>query len=342
MEQKKKDTFYLTVLNVLSCFSVVMLHCNAVFLTAPTGSLWISANLIETAFYFAVPVFFMLSGCTLLDYQQRYSTKEYFCKRFWKTVFPFLIWSLLACANQMRILLRDGGTLNFDILTIADGIMNIKYMPIYWFFIPLFSVYLSIPILAGVKDKFRTFSYGALMGLFFVSVMPLLSKLFHIPYNRGLIPGVVSGYLFLSMLGYVLDNWKINRRERLCIYAFGIFGWGLHFFGTNWLSAPGTIDATFKDYVNLPAVLQASGIFVFVKYHTPENERVRKWISWTSRRTLGIYLVHMYVIGVLRKVLHADTESIVWRTGGAVLVFAVSSIVIWGMQKVAVVRKIVP
>ncbi len=37
--------------------------------------LWVSANLLETIFYFALPVFFMISGATLLDYRSKYSTK---------------------------------------------------------------------------------------------------------------------------------------------------------------------------------------------------------------------------------------------------------------------------
>lgn len=88
-------TFYLTTLNVLSCFSVIMLHCNTIYWQAPVGKVWISANFIETAFYFAVPIFFMVSGCTLFDYRKRYSTSTYFHKRFGKTVFPFLVWSFL-------------------------------------------------------------------------------------------------------------------------------------------------------------------------------------------------------------------------------------------------------
>lgn len=45
-QMKTEKTFYLTVLNVLSCFSVVMIHCNGIFWTAPTENVWISANLI--------------------------------------------------------------------------------------------------------------------------------------------------------------------------------------------------------------------------------------------------------------------------------------------------------
>ena len=67
-EKTGEKVFYLTVLNVLSAWCVVMLHCNGIFWTRPEGRLWITSNFIETACYFAVPIFFMISGITLLDY----------------------------------------------------------------------------------------------------------------------------------------------------------------------------------------------------------------------------------------------------------------------------------
>lgn len=345
MEKQQLDhnrTFYLTVLNVLSCFSVLMLHCNDVFWHDPTGSLWISANFIETAFYFAVPVFFMVSGCTLMDYGKRYSTAVYFKKRFWKTVFPFLAWSLLTCVNQMRLALRDGGIVDLNPVHIIDGILNNKYMEIYWFFIPLFAIYLSIPILTGIQDKLKAFSYASVLGLLLTSTMPLLAKLFSVPYNTDLTPGIVSGYLFLAMLGYVLANREFKKTERISIYVLGLIGWAMHFFGTDWLSVPGNLDTTFKGYLNLPSVLQACGVFLFVKYHIPSSEMFKKVITWLSGRTLGIYLIHFYTIILVTKVLRADTASLWWRTIGTVIVFVVSAGIVWVMQKMPLVKKIVP
>lgn len=86
---------YISVLNVLACISVIALHCNRVFWQRPDGILWISANFIETFFYFAVPIFFMLPGVTLFNYHEKYSTKEYFIKRSKKLIIPFLVWSLI-------------------------------------------------------------------------------------------------------------------------------------------------------------------------------------------------------------------------------------------------------
>lgn len=89
---KKKD--YLTLLSVISAISVVILHTNGCFWIFNKERYWTTANIIECIFYFAVPVFFMISGATLLEYNEKYSTKTYIKKRIRKTVIPFLIWSI--------------------------------------------------------------------------------------------------------------------------------------------------------------------------------------------------------------------------------------------------------
>ena len=261
----RKD--YITVLNVLSCFSVVMLHCNGIIWTRPEGRLWISANFIETFFYFAVPIFFMISGVTLLDYPTRYSTKEYFHKRFEKTVLPFFAWSIIGLLYRLRQTVLSGGVFDFNPLHVLSRIFNTEYISIYWFFIPLFSVYLTIPVLAHVQDKLKVFRYASVVGLLFLSILPLVFSLLSISYNNGLIPSVVNGYILFSLLGYFLANTALARKQELTIYFLGILGWLLMFGGTLWLSAPGEINSTFKGYLNIPAVLQACAVFVFVKHH---------------------------------------------------------------------------
>lgn len=54
---------------------------------------------------------------------------------------------------------------DYNPVHILDGILNVRYMEVYWFFIPLFGVYLSILVLASIKDKMKAFSYGSALGI---------------------------------------------------------------------------------------------------------------------------------------------------------------------------------
>lgn len=53
---------------------------------------WVMSMCIEKIFVFAVPVFFMITGATLIDYPQKYDDKTYFKKRISKVLIPWLAW----------------------------------------------------------------------------------------------------------------------------------------------------------------------------------------------------------------------------------------------------------
>ena len=341
-KMKKEKQIYISVLNILACFGVVMMHCNCVFWTRPLGWKWISANFIEASFYFAVAVFFMISGVTLLDYSERYSTKDYFIKRFKKAVFPFLVWSSIAFVYQTVLAFRHGETPDLNIIHVIDNIINARYMSVYWFFIPLFSVYLSIPVLAKVQDKVNTYQYAVILGFIFTSALPLILNILSLGYNTTFIPGVVCGHLYLTLLGYLLAKMELSKKQRYVIYVLAILGWSAQFFGTGMLSDTEEVFTLFKGDYNLPTVLQAMGVFVFIRYNAVFLNKAETVINWLAKRTFGIYLIHMYLITYLPKIFSIETEGILWRTIGAAGVFLLGAIIIWIMQKIPGIRKIVP
>lgn len=192
----KKERF-IDVLTVLSCIAVVYLHCNGIFWSRPTGSKWVTANFIETFFYFAVPVFFMISGYTLLGYQKRYNHVTYFKKRFEKTAVPFLAWSAIAYIFI--------GFFNGDLLKTASvgtfvlGTINCSYFQIYWFFIPLFACYLSIPVFSVLSDKGNRNLLWFVVTYSFISysIIPFICKLFSVNINNNLLSPVGGGVYFI-------------------------------------------------------------------------------------------------------------------------------------------------
>ena len=191
-------TFYFNVLNVLACIAVVMLHCNSCYWNGPVAgkSVWISANFIETTMYWAVPIFYMLTGAKLMDYRKR-------------------------------------------------------------------------------------------------------------------------------------------------IYALAIFGWVLHWGGTIIVSSPETgVATTFKGYANVPSYLFAVGVFVFFKYRDYSKVPCHAFINKLSQLTFGVYLMHIYFIWEIPNILGISNYSIIWRTLGAIFVFAICSIITYGIQKIPVLNKI--
>ena len=121
---KNERIHYLDILNVISALAVGFLHTNGCFWKySGKDSLvwWKSSNVIESFFYFAVPVFFMISGATLLDYNKKYSTKIFFKKRIFKTVIPYIIWSVIGLVINL-FLFKNISIEDVNVVYVVKGI----------------------------------------------------------------------------------------------------------------------------------------------------------------------------------------------------------------------------
>lgn len=99
IEQKANVAQYnptIDVMNIAACVAVVALHVNGGIWGFARNLNWAMMLITECVCYWAVPVFFMITGATLLDYRLRYSTKVFFQKRFTKTGIPFIFWSIVS------------------------------------------------------------------------------------------------------------------------------------------------------------------------------------------------------------------------------------------------------
>lgn len=336
---KKK---YITYLNVFAAFSVVMLHNNGIVHLHPTGKTWYSAIFIETFFYCAVPLFFMISGTNLIDYKKRYSTKEFLKKRIKKTGVPFLLWSIIAifyfCIRKRSFEILTEGLLN-----IISNIFNTTYITIYWFFPHLFAFYLCIPILSELKNKMRTFKYMIIVSFIFLSTLPFICNLLSITYNYELVPKFVSGYVIYGVIGYYLANTDVSKKQRFSIYLIGFIGFLFNFIGTAYLTEPGgDIYQLFRGPFNWPTLFQSIAIFTLFKYFPIENKRLDKIISWFGKKTFGIYLIHIYLVNELPNILNINNYNLLWRIFGGFFIFVLSAGITDLIQRVPFIKKIVP
>ena len=92
-ERSQSRILYFDVLNIAACIAVIFLHHNGIVHSFTNTLAWRESLIAECAFYWAVPIFLMLSGANLLNYREKYSTKVFFKKRIIRTVIPWLFWS---------------------------------------------------------------------------------------------------------------------------------------------------------------------------------------------------------------------------------------------------------
>jgi len=282
---------WIDVLTVFSSVGVVFLHCNLVFWSRPAGiSGWLS-NFTECFFYFCVPVFFMISGYTLLDFRRRYGTGEFLRRRFKRAVLPFLFWSILAW------LLFGCGGLKDLVLSVA----NTTIMQVYWFFPQLFGCYVAMLVLSYVQEKRKLFML--LISLLFLSnsVLLFFEKLCHLGVSAAWKWPLGPEYIMFVMLGYVLGKSGFGWRIRWLIYLLGLVGFGIHFWGT-WRFSPvgGPINMLFKGYMNWPSILYSSAVFVAVKSVSWSRWYAFRPLAWMLDKlkdaSFSIYLLHGFLV----------------------------------------------
>ena len=100
MKQRK---IYIDMLNIVACFCVICMHCNGIVHNYTDSIEWKQSMVVETIAYWAVPVFFMISGATLMNYDERYDTKTYLKKGFRELVFLFLYGVLLISYGNVML-----------------------------------------------------------------------------------------------------------------------------------------------------------------------------------------------------------------------------------------------
>lgn len=339
-KEPRKD--YITLLTVLSAISVLILHSNRCFYNFSYSRYWLTSNIICAIFYPAVPIFFMITGANLLDYQDKYSTKEYFKRRAKKVFIPYFIWTFIMMFY--RIITKDLSFSDISFRYIYNGLQNGSIMNYYWFFTPLISVYLSIPLFAAVEKgkRKKIFSYLVVSGFILNSLLPFISGIFHLGLSNSITVLVSFNYLLYAMLGYLIDKNELKKRYRVIIYILGMAGLFAHIFGTYFLSIKaGLIIETYKGYVNVPCILYATSIFVFAK-ELCKKIKIDKVTKFLSKFTFEFYLMHYIIISVIQITLNPDIKSIYYRLIMPLIIIPIVIFVTWILRKIPLIKKIVP
>lgn len=296
--------------------------------------------LVEAGCYWAVPVFLMLSGANLMTYRNKYTTRQYFIKRFTRTVIPFIVWSLIN-AVEKKINPLEIGIRVFLGRLFCSSIENV-----YWFFIPLFAVYLSMPVLSLLKDNKRILWYMAGGSFILHSVLPQVFGYLNISYNNNLSMLTVAGMLLFPIAGYLFSVTDFNKIQRAVIYTLAILGLALRYFGTWYLSSKdGTLNQTFYGYMGYWSVILACGVFTLFKYFKPfqklaEMPRVCKIISIVSGCSFGVYLTHMIILRALLRLIGSSCWE--WRLLVPFLIYTLAVAFTLILKKMPVLKNIVP
>ena len=343
MERKRHISF--DVLNIVASFGVIAMHCNWIVHQYSDTIAWKQSLVVDVLFYWAVPVFFMISGATLIGYDKKYSSVLFLKKRVKKTVIPFFIWSMVAFAYQCIT-----GAIKIQQITFKsflNGIFLTEYMGVYWFFVPLFMTYMCIPVLSKLVDNKKILWYISGMAFMTYSVFPFLSTVTGIAWNPSFSFPMAGGYLMYTVLGWLLHNTDFSQKSRRWIYALGVFGMSVRYVGTYCLSNQETgVNTLFWEYMNWPSVCFAVAVFVFAEHVNWEKilkkEKIKELIQSLADGCFGIYLVHMYFINIIWAVFDVTGYSFVWRVFSPVVIYFLSLCTVKCIKRIPILKNIIP
>lgn len=341
--------YWIDLIRVVAVFQIVLVHLSYVifFKEEVLSANWRAANFYDSFSRMGVPLFFMVSGFLLLGKTE--PIVDFFRKRFVKVGIPTLFWS--AAYLLWSVKAYTDGTMN----PLSVGLSMLKVMYLgdveihLWFLYILIGIYLVVPILrlyVSAASR-RDLTYFAVLWFLATPLLELAQRV--IGYQTALVIPVVTGYIGYFVMGYLLADVKLGSHARLLSALGCMVAIAVTYVGTNLLSAQnGPIDAYFYSYFSPPTVLASICGFLLLKDLGSNLDRFARIIRTVSAASFGIYLIHIFVVELLRKGdlgFHlyswiAPSVYMIPLTGLAV--FAISFLIVFAMRKIPVLKMLVP
>lgn len=342
----KEKIPYITFLQAISALSVVILHTNGVFWIYSNDGYWPSANLIESLFYFAVPIFLMITGITLINFKARYGIGEFYRRRFIKTVLPYVFWSLFGFFYNLYWGVEDVSHINISYM--LNGLFNSTFVRIYWFFPVLFGIYLCMPLFASIAKEERksSFEYLLICGLILNVFIPSAQKLIPSDLNFSYSLAVASEYLIYPIGGVLLYYYPPQKKVKNIVLILGFIGFLFHFCGTYSLSVEaGYVVSKYKGYTNFPCVLYSFAVLVGLRdicEKLMSSIIIRSTINVLANNALPIYLLHYFFLDSARRLFNFDETTWIYRVCAPIIVILIVIGLSYVLRKIPLVRDTLP
>ena len=292
----KTRNINLDLIKVLACIGVVLLHTTMVGFKE-TGS-W---NLLAYLYYlgtYSIPLFFMVNGYLLLGKKE--ITYPYILQKVKWILTIVLLWTIIVW------LFKRDFTVN-PIKKIIGSLLQKGYFSQFWFFGALILIYLCLPILRKFLNSKRSYLY---ILSFFVAtglIFELVNIILQMPLQSYVIQTFrLWTWFFYYILGGLIAQFDkefikkgIKRWMKIASVLLMLISPLILFFLAKTiyhnLFAEYFYDILFVKIVSL-------GIFLTVLTLSLEENK-SKWIVTLSNQTMGVFIVHTYVIKVLEKLL---------------------------------------
>lgn len=284
------------LLKTLAVISVVIIHVASSGCFLPAGSAdWIMSLFWGSLTRFAVPVFFMCSGCLLLDPGREITVKKLWSKNMVRIVAAMLLWAFLYKLFQLAVSggISIGGITN----AIKEVLLFNHEFHLYYLHITVL-VYAFLPVtrLLTVKAEKRELEYFLAFWAVTGILLPTIMRYKPFCLIEGF-PGqwpmnmsyAAIGY---TVLGYYLKKYPLSKKKSLLAFATGfLLTFGLVVF----LSLKcGYLYEHFWSGMTVNLMIMSVGVFgLFISAGVKS-----KAVTYISKASFTVYLCHVFFLKI--------------------------------------------
>ena len=280
---------WIDYLRVTAVILVVILHAKARVLSvgANSGIDFYMAITLRNITTFGVPLFFMMTGYLYLNKQHLYA-KDFYVRRLWRVVLPFVVWSYIWLAYQ-----------GYDLTQTAIIMRPITTPSMYhlWFMYPLICLYLFMPLLFITLRRITPQAVWCILAIWLA-----IGLLIYFP------PHDLKSNNLLIWAGYAIAGAAITRKDTL----------------PRWLLAPLLITITCMVFASIALYGHKIGAIAYnirathtmiacclvfalacqMQHRLPES----KVITYLSQRSYCVYLIHPFFIELFDQALFPSNQ----------------------------------
>jgi len=297
---------WLDFLRAIATIGVIIIHVSSPLVKMSYGRnipFWWIGNIADSSVRFAVPLFLMLSGATLLD--REYKLGEFYKRRFLRVLLPFLFWVIVYWVYRWCML--NARQQPHELQSILHWAVNLflkeGVSKHFWYIYMILFIYLMVPFIGrGLHRLSNSTVLYLLVGwvvlAFMLKSVPLNMYNWSGDYaSRFLGYFLYTGYL---VLGYYLSKLSATSvRTRYIASAFFLLtilvSAGLTYIFSKQAHR---LDLTLYSYLTINTIIQSIAIFVGIKDSEFRHSFFTTILHTISNYSYGIYLVHILVIGI--------------------------------------------
>lgn len=293
---------YFDQLKIFSVIAVILFHTSVEYYNFNAHG-WVSAVAYSSVTRFCVPIFFMISGATLIGKSD--SISAFFKKRFSKIIPPLVFWSLIYSFVLSKI-----NSSNFNAIKSLGEIITTPVYIHFWFIYAIVGLYLLIPLLMQIREeqKLTICKYYTCIWFIFASILPYARTLgVGIPEYIGTPYMFNEMYQFLNYSGYLTFGFVLAKTDikiknstiKLIITSLSLsiilFSLVIH----DSLSKEKISQDLWEFKTPLVVIISASVFILFKSIPDSNLEKYKGISSKLANLVLSVYFVHYLYIFLL-------------------------------------------